>query len=217
MTRERHLRFVTLTEICQAWQYIEVFVIAVMVSAWQLGSISAFLIESYCDSLKSTLSALAFFGIIAIEDAQCFKIRASIENGTYVLIASAFVLAFLNTLVMKAAAQYSRDCVAREDALAEPTKLDDVSARTMQNESVEEIVDKIQPTPVLFTDEFRWLLRSNAKGSVDDVSTDTFDPEAETVDPGSSLEHVEGTATIGNFQQVEEVPVERSEYGDWSA
>jgi len=214
MTRERHLRFVTLTEICQAWQYIEVFVIAVMVSAWQLGSISAFLIESYCDSLTSTLSALAFFGIIAIEDAQCFKVRASIENGTYVLIASAFVLAFLNTLVMTAAAQYSRDCVAREDALAEPTKLDDVSACTMQNESVEEIIDKIQPTPVLFTDEFRWLLRSNGKGDIDDVRTESVGPEMANQQVSYDSED-DSHDLKGNIEQLDSLPDEQSEY-DWS-
>ena len=159
-SRHRRSRVVVLVEICQAWQYLEVFVIAVMLSAWQLGPISEFLINSYCDSLQSTFSTLVYFGIIATEDSQCFKVRASIAPGTYTLIVAAFILNLVNTFVMKAVAHYERDCAAREEVMIEAMKLDEISMSLNEGGDVEEVIAKIQLIGTLFTDEFRWLLIS---------------------------------------------------------
>jgi hypothetical protein len=163
MTQQRREVVIALVEICQAWQFLEVFVIAIMVSAWQLGPVSEFMINSYCDSLQSTLSALVYFGIIADEDAQCFKVRASVESGTFFMIAAAFVLNFLNGFVETAAAQYQRDCIARDEAMMHDIKLDHETFRMIEEGNVEETIEKIQPAPALFTDQFRWSLVSKAQ------------------------------------------------------
>jgi Paraquat-inducible protein A len=170
-TRHRRSRVIVSVEICHAWQYLEVFVIAVMLSAWQLGPVSEFLINGYCDSLRSTFSTLVYFGIIASEDAQCFKVRASIEPGTFVLVAAAIILNLVNAFVMKAVAHYERDCAAREEELIDPSQLDEMTIDMIQEGDVKGVTAKIQLTGALFTDEFRWLLVSYEQANANVNST----------------------------------------------
>jgi hypothetical protein len=67
-----------LTEIFQAWQYVEVYMLAIIISSWQLGPVSEFMINSYCDGLTSTFATLVYYGILDPEDAQCFQVQAKI-------------------------------------------------------------------------------------------------------------------------------------------
>ena len=156
-------------EILSAWQYLEVFVIAVMISAWQLGPTSEFLVNEYCTGLTDTFSSLVYFGILKDEDAQCFKLSASIEAGCYILIASAFLLAFINTFVPKAVFQYQRDKLEEQRRLTEPSDLDEKTQLVADTMNVEQIRDLIQPTPVLFSDTFRWLLDSSPCKATHDI------------------------------------------------
>jgi hypothetical protein len=156
-------------EILAAWQYVEVFVIAVMISVWQLGPTSEFLINEYCAGLTDTLNSLAYYGILKAEDAQCFKLGATIEDGCYILIACAFLLAFLNTFVPKAVFQYQRDVLAEERRRTEPSGPDERNQHIADIMNVEQVRQMIQPTPVLFSDTFRWLLDSSPCQSTDDV------------------------------------------------
>jgi hypothetical protein len=76
-------RMSILLESLQAWQYTEVYVISllvVLVAAWQSGPVSEVVINSYCDSLCNTFSTLVYIGILAEQDAQCFRVQASIES-----------------------------------------------------------------------------------------------------------------------------------------
>jgi hypothetical protein len=109
MAGQRRKRLSVAVEILQAWQYCEVYIISVMVATWQLGPISTFMINSYCSSFQETFDMLAFFGVIQEEDAQCFRVDASIKGAAYVLAAGAVLLALLNTMVMNAVKQYFRD------------------------------------------------------------------------------------------------------------
>lgn len=158
-----------LVEILSAWQYLEVFVIAVMVSAWQLGPTSEFLVNEYCTGLTETFSSLVYFGILKAEDAQCFKLSASIEVGCYILIAAAFLLAFVNTFVPKAVFQYQRDKLAEQRRLTEPADLDEKTQLIADTMNVEQVRELIQPTPVLFSDTFRWLLDSSPCKPASDI------------------------------------------------
>jgi Paraquat-inducible protein A len=231
MTQPRHQFFVALIEICQAWQFLEVFVIAIMVSAWQLGPVSEFLINSYCDSLQPTLAALVYFGIIADEDAQCFKVRASIESGTFFMISAAFVLSFLNGFVVTAAAQYQRDCIARDEALRQDIKPDHQTIRMLEEGNVEETIEKIQPMPALFTDQFRWWLVSNSRMREEENAI-TVDPQpqvqqipagslraahapprkCEDTEPDIVVKHLEPTAQDRNSEHPCESPIDNLGY-----
>ena len=58
LTRKRRHRLMILLEILQAWQYAEIYLLAIIVGSWQLGPISAFMINPYCSSLKGFFSVL---------------------------------------------------------------------------------------------------------------------------------------------------------------
>jgi Paraquat-inducible protein A len=179
----RKRRHVAITvETLQAWQYMEVYVISVIVATWQLGPISTFMINGYCESFQETFDLLSYFGILEAEDAQCFRVDASIESGAYILVAAAILLALLNTFVMNAAKQYFRDrdelisraelkerAVHMMDGVQRPEEPTDKEIRVEGDEADGEAVDNwegrqeaegyIKPVPVLFTDKFRHVLR----------------------------------------------------------
>lgn len=170
-------------EILQAWQYAEVYVISVIVATWQLGPLSTFMINSYCGSFQDAFNMLAYFNILDSDDAQCFRVDATIESGSYILVLAAILLALLNTLVMNAAKQYFRD---RDEVISQAElkaqmisqmearphkniKAIDDDDESMGNNSEGEMASEywegrkdteeyIKPVPVLFTDKFRWLL-----------------------------------------------------------
>lgn len=121
----------------------------------QLGSISHFMLNIYCeylDELKDFMSQLVHFDIVDHDDAQCFLVEARVESGFYLFVAGAVLLAILNTFVSKAAIQY-----LRVDPLLRP--LEDVVA-TKQEITAEDAKDMLRPPEVLFSDRFRWFLRT---------------------------------------------------------
>lgn len=157
LTMKQQTKVSILLEILQAWQYSDVFLIAIFVASWQLGPISSFMVNSYCDSLDSFFSEMVFYGVLKNEDAQCFSVKSSMEEGFFVLAAGAILLAFVNTLVTKAKKQYFRDQIE----LQRQTNSENHS--TQLEEGIDFHIDSsettIQPISVLFTDTFRWLLR----------------------------------------------------------
>jgi hypothetical protein len=157
LTQKQRTRLSVLTEIFQAWQYVEVYVLSIIVSAWQLGPISDFMINSYCDGLTDTFATLVYYGVLDPANAQCFKVQAGIESATYVLIAAAVLLGVLHSFVVKAVAQYERDASQLHTPL-DDAKLSD-SESGMSHEEYDEAISKIDPGPVLFTDRFRWVVR----------------------------------------------------------
>jgi len=183
--RERK-KMSVVTEVLQAWQYAEVYVISIIVATWQLGPISVFMINSYCYDLQETFDVMAYFGVISNDDAQCFKVDASIEAGAYILAGATVVLSLLNTLVMNASKQYFRDrdeTISREEYKArefghtqtmESSMVTTPIHKAINDDSEEEegeqmpdnltrtnVEKYIKPCPVLFTDKFRWLLRAS--------------------------------------------------------
>jgi hypothetical protein len=176
MTTKQQTKMSVLVEILQAWQYAEVYIIAIFVASWQLGPISSFMVNSYCGSLDGFFSELVFYGILKDEDAQCFSVMSSIEGGFYVLAAGAILLALVNTFVTKATKQYSRDQVE----LHRQSQIEEHSSRLedCKEVDVDSTETTIHPVPVLFTDTFRWLLRRD-----EDEGTNSDDPSCE--DPSS--------------------------------
>jgi hypothetical protein len=155
LTQKQQTRMSVLTEIFQAWQYIEVYVLSIVVSAWQLGPISDYMINSYCEGLTDTFATLVYYGILDPADAQCFKVQAGIESATYLLIVAAVLLGIVHSFVVKAVAQYERDVSQLHTPLGS-SKLGDSG---MSPEEYEQVISKIDPVPVLFTDRFRWAMR----------------------------------------------------------
>jgi len=151
LTEKSRKQTSNLVEILQAWQYVEVYLMALIVSAWQIGPISEFMINSYCDGLDDTFATLVYYGILKKDDAQCFKVAASVESGTYVLAVGAMMLALFSTFVVKAVFQHKVDQKSTQTRVQENPKLTD-------EDEVASTIKKIHPIPVMFTDQFRWLL-----------------------------------------------------------
>lgn len=163
----RRLR--TTVEILQAWQYIEVLVLSVIVGAWQIGDVSELLLDDYCGGgLGGTLSELALLGLVKPEDARCFRVQAAIEPACFILVAAGVVIVALSTFVSMAVAQRTRDeNRAALGRYASPS-LDDL------DDPKKVKFEEIAPFPVLFTDQFRWLLRGH---DTQTEGVDTFDLE----------------------------------------
>jgi Paraquat-inducible protein A len=134
MTKKTRRRMSIFLEGLQAWQYVEVYLIATIVAVWQLGPMSEFMINAYCGSLDSTFDLLVYYGILKENDAQCFRVDATLESAAYLLAAGALLLALLNTYVGNASKQYFRDVdnESFKETLVVPTTLLDSSHSTQR-------------------------------------------------------------------------------------
>lgn len=200
-THEEKMKRSVRIEILQAWEYSVVYLVAVFVASWQLGPVSDSMINSYCENLQDMLAQMAFFGILKEEDAQCFSVTSSIENGSFVMASAAVALGFLSSFVAKAATQYLRDASETErriqEDIAKSARFSDQTSRTDDDhdDDGESGFDAtIHPVPVLFTDSFRWLLRSDNLSSsaralfADPNSAHWSLPEATAVVDGKYVE-----------------------------
>lgn len=143
MTKKSRRRLEVALEALHAWQYVEVYLIAMVVASWQLGPISQFMINAYCGSLDETFDMLVYYGILAPKDAQCFTVEASIESAAFMLAVSAILLSFLNSYICNASRQYFRDSERKSKKGLQPAVVagpaahdrDDVSAVSSPGQS----------------------------------------------------------------------------------
>jgi hypothetical protein len=88
---------------------MEVYVLSVVIAAWQLGGVSEYMINAYCESLENLFNTLSFYGILKESDAQCFRVNASVETATYLLVAASIMLGIATHFVMSASLQREQD------------------------------------------------------------------------------------------------------------
>ena len=185
-------------ECLAAWQYMEVYVLSIIISAWQLGGVSEFMINAYCDPLNGTLNALSFTGILKEEDAQCFRVDATVEAASWLLVAASILLAFSGHFITSASMQKVQDeDVPNErrfhsdrwsnqqlklshtmDLSLNPT--DETMNASMDNDDSEEEDSntsqerkiKITPVPSRFTDYYYFATTRNQNEAAYDVEED---------------------------------------------
>lgn len=187
-TQERREKIAITIETLQAWQYVEVYILGMIIESWQLGQVSKLFLNRYCDSLNPLLETLAAYGILDPKDAQCFELEASIASGAYLMIPFVFGLALVGSYVIKAYIQYLREKNEEEEDSPEENKLRAFDRTTWDNR--ENALESIRHPPVLFTDTFRWTLRTIAPG---DNSTVSSQPEA-LLGEGSDKSEDDGVA-----------------------
>ena len=144
-------------EILQAWQYMEVFILSIIIASWQLGPVSDFMVNEYCGGLSDTFAQMAFYNIISERDAQCFRVDSRVEVGAYFLAVSSILLALLNSFVLNAALQYFRDKEASQSEKKILAKSEN-SSEDWDEDELNRVTSEISPTPALFSDKFRWTL-----------------------------------------------------------
>ena len=89
-------------EIFQAWQYCEVFLLTVLVATLNLGEISTFMINAYCDALDGFFQFATQNNLLDIENAQCFYVDPSLKLGFYILLIACTLLWASTYIVDKA-------------------------------------------------------------------------------------------------------------------
>jgi len=168
MTKKHRVRSSILNEILGAWQYMEVYVLSIIIAAWQLGGVSEYMINLYCDPFKSTFTSLSYYGILKESDAQCFRVDASVESASWILVASSLVLFMLNHFVISASSQKMLDDENQaEQRLHNSTWLQDKQAAVTAGVTISESVSideesnsinseevKILPVKPRFTDYY---------------------------------------------------------------
>jgi Paraquat-inducible protein A len=170
MSKQQRTRTSIANETLQAWQYVEVYLIALFVACWQLGPISEFMFNTSCGQFDGFFSQMVQYGILKEEDAQCFSVAGFIEPGSIVLATAAIILAFLNTVVNKAVVQYFYDQKSElekelfpEDGVSDLSAASGADGEPSEHAVKDVSMTKIHPVPVLFTDTFRWFLRSDSQ------------------------------------------------------
>jgi len=155
MNLARRNRVAVLIEILLAWQYMEVFLLATVVAIWQISPISSFMFSGFCENLEDGLAAMAYYGIIQEEDAQCLRLKGSVGSASYTLVIAATVLTVLTTLVQKAVTQYVHD----KTIPFRPTRT--ISENTTREDEEEDKLDTkpVRFVPLEFTDLCSILLR----------------------------------------------------------
>ena len=109
-------------------------------------------------------SELVFYEILKTEDAQCFSINSSIEEGFFILAIGSILLALVNGIVRKATIQYFRDHGEIDGLTQIQNQRTDVEYDAAGQEGKDKSSQSaIDAPPILFTDAFRWLLEKNVE------------------------------------------------------
>ncbi len=108
-TKKQRKNNLVANEVLSAWQYMEVYVSSIIIAAWQLGGVSEYMINAYCGSLKNFFTGLSYYGILKEEDAQCFRVDASVEVASWLLVAASILLLAINHFITSASKQKIQD------------------------------------------------------------------------------------------------------------
>ena len=100
-------------EALSAWQYLEVYIIAIGVASLQMADISAQIAAPLCKDLDDTFDTMVNLGILDRSDAKCLTVLAGVEYGMYILLFGAILLNLMNFVVNKAAVAALQDREAR--------------------------------------------------------------------------------------------------------
>ena len=118
-------------------------------------------------------------------------------NGMYLLASGTILLAILNSFVMKASYQYywDKDCCRKE--MAVKNHLTPEKATTPVDE---DLLKKIRPPPVLFSDTYRWLLRPEHLGDLP-IQGSAVEEQAFDISKEDCQEHVSTESSVAHDVQ----------------
>lgn len=158
MTQKKREKVLFILEVLQAWQYMEVYIISVVLGSWQLGGISELLLnDQACKNLDGLFASLFHYGVLGTDDAQCFYLKASICNAIYALIVAAFLLSWLTSFVLNAEeARKKQDKYQHQKEEHELFTSCEFGVEEADNRVVTK--KKLKLAPVSFTERFGCLL-----------------------------------------------------------
>lgn len=94
MTLPQQKRMFVVNEILASWQYLEVYLIAVVVTCLQVETMSGFMSNGIdvCNQIAPGLAFLSKLGFLHARDATCLLIEAEALPGTFTLLGAAVLL-----------------------------------------------------------------------------------------------------------------------------
>lgn len=160
MVAKKRKKVLWVIEILQAWQYMEVYIISVVLGSWQLGGISELLLnKDICRNIDGLFASLFHYGALGVDDAQCFYVRASICRAIYALIVAAFMLSWLSSFVLKAEEARKKQEKDKEDEAYYISNLADPHSLIVEDLDETELAKKkLHLSPVGFTESYRLFL-----------------------------------------------------------
>ena len=180
MNKEQRQRNLVINEILSAWQYMEVFVLSVCIASWQLGGVSEYMINAYCDSLENLFNTLSFYGVLSESDAQCFRINAIVESATYLLVAASVSLSLANHFIMSASSQKRKDIETPVQSRFHSDRwLTEKHTMSLDEDESSEVsstrdVKKISPVASRFTDFYPFATQKENIDNMDIRAEDTI-------------------------------------------
>jgi len=89
------------------WHNMEIYMIAISIGIWQLGSVISYAIYLYCDILTKIFDFMSYVGIVEQASAQCYNTQARLPENLLILIGSFTVMMIL--FVKQARGQYKKN------------------------------------------------------------------------------------------------------------
>lgn len=219
--KQRHLNIVV-NEILSAWQYMEVFVLSVIITSWQLSGVSDYMVNAYCGGLSGMFDTLAFFGIVDANDAQCFQLRATVEAASWLLVAASLILAASSHFVLTASTQKTLDSNVPPEKRRHNDRWSSLESAEVKEESGKPQQSKkptISPIPPRFTDYYSLTIRKEHLeeeveiSAAQDANADTYSI-IQSVPDNAEYVNKESSDDIVAPQQpesVQEIPQEAEE------
>ncbi|CAJ1937638.1 unnamed protein product [Cylindrotheca closterium] len=89
------------------WRHMEIYLIAVAIGIWQLGSVISYAIYFYCDLLTKTFEFMSFVGLVKNVPTECYNTQAVLPENLLIILGAFFALMII--FVMQARKQYKKN------------------------------------------------------------------------------------------------------------
>lgn len=105
MTRQKQRRLLVVAKTLNAWSGLDVFVLAIMASVFEISSLASFIVGHKCDAINALLANPP--AVLAtrlpkslLEHPQCIELTTSLEPGCWLLFTSALVSGIVGQVML---------------------------------------------------------------------------------------------------------------------
>jgi len=159
--------FLKIVRLLDSWQYLEVYIVAVLFLMWQGESFVETYLDAYCDDLRESFFPLMVSsGLVEEENARCFYIILEPRGALSSLIIASILLEFFNQFVKSATIQLMEDFVESLDHKEYFEKSEESSSYESEDGFREKAIKVLLWVDLNFTDIFFLFLFSKAKETI---------------------------------------------------
>jgi len=183
MTRKQRTLLYETIEMLEAWQYADVYLLALVFANWQMRPLTVAVFRFFCIFYENFIELGYQNDVIEEEDANCLRVDTSLHLGAYSLFLGSLFLKKLSDFVNQAYLQtiYEREIAGKEIIYAlrkrKEKKIKEIKEKDLVDYDVDDDdsdecdytgmtadekkkeIRSIKLPPAMFTDRFRWFLR----------------------------------------------------------